>query len=234
MLMAPEEILRHAFRRSPVVMVNEAHNGPRRCLRTREIGVRLIPVAHRVGVRHMAMEALWDRELVGRANAERQLPPASGYLDQPEMRELIQAALDLGWTLLAYEADMTAAPTADLMSDEVTIWREGAQAQNLAAALPPGPLLVWCGWGHLSKRSPPGMESMAQHFRRLTGIEPFCIDQTVTIGGERTQADVWLDRFADELSALGGTAGFLRQNAPSGWNQNWADAFLLSLDNDLV
>jgi hypothetical protein len=233
-LMAPEEIVRLGFRRSPVVMVNEAHDGLRRCLRTRKVGAQLVPVADAEGARHLAMEALWDREFVARANAERRLPPGSGYLGQAEMRDLVQSALDLGWTLVAYEADMSAAPGADLMSVEVTFWRELEQARNLEAALPDGPLLVWCGWGHLSKRGPSGGESMAQHFGHLTGVEPFCIDQTTTIGRERIEAEIWLDRFGDELAALGGTAGFLLENAPPGWRQRWADAFLLSLENDLV
>jgi hypothetical protein len=178
------------------------------------------------------MEALWDRALVADANATRVLPNAEGYLGQPEMRDLIQGALDLGWTLLAYEADMSAAPDADLMSSKVTDWRELEQARNLASALPVGPLLVWCGWGHLSKCSPLGRQSMAQHFRDLTSIEPFALDQTVTIPAERTQTLHWLDLFSDELERQGGTAGFLLEEAPTGWKQTWADAFLLSLDNE--
>jgi hypothetical protein len=75
---------------------------------------------------------------------------------------------------------------------------------------------------------------MAQHFHYLTGIEPFCIDQTTTIHAQRTEPEAWLERFGEELAALGGTAGFLLEDAPRGWQQRWADAFLLSLENDLV
>ena len=39
-------------------MVNEAHDRDLRCARTREIGRRRLAVAHRLGVRHLAMEAL--------------------------------------------------------------------------------------------------------------------------------------------------------------------------------
>lgn len=214
--------------------MNEAHDDLRRCIRTRQIGHQLLPTAHELGVRHLAMEALWDRQLVARANAERQLPEAQGYVGQPEMRTLIQLALDLGWTLLAYEADMSAPPVANFMSAEVTAWRELEQARNLKAVMPDGPLLVWCGWGHLSKCSPPDRKTMAQHFVELTGLVPFSLDQTTTIRADQKDTVQWLELFADELKELGGTAGFLVEDAPQGWWQDWADGFLLSIENDLT
>jgi hypothetical protein len=75
------------------------------------------------------------------------------------MRELIQAALELGWTLWRYEADFDQAPSAlveqGLMSQAFANWREVEQARNLAAVLAglaaSDRLLVWCGNGHASK-----------------------------------------------------------------------------------
>jgi hypothetical protein len=52
-----EDIIRWGFAQAPVVMANEAHNGWARCIRTREIGVRMIRAAHEAGVRRLAMEA---------------------------------------------------------------------------------------------------------------------------------------------------------------------------------
>ncbi len=237
-LLPPEELLRAGLDRSKVVMVNEAHDGDRRSIRTRVVGRRLLPVAHELGVRHMAMEALWDREFTARANLRRVVPPAElGYLSQPEMRGLIQAALDLGWTLLPYEADMSKAPSKDLMAREVTAWRELEQARNLVDVLPDAATLVWCGWGHLSKPrrdSLDGFKPMAKHFWELSGIEPFSIDQTTTVGGRRDDVEEWLDLFWDDLAQLGGTGGFLLDEAPDGWFQNWADAYVLSLENKLA
>ncbi len=92
-------------------MMNEAHDGLRRCVRTREVGRRVIPAAHRAGVRHLAMEAL-SSSFADEANRTRVVPRAEtdGYLSQPEMRDLIKAALDCGWTLLPYEADLSKRP----------------------------------------------------------------------------------------------------------------------------
>ena len=53
-----EDLVRWGFAHAPVVMANEAHNGLARCVRTREVGVRMIRAAHEAGVRRLAMEAL--------------------------------------------------------------------------------------------------------------------------------------------------------------------------------
>ena len=102
---SPEEIVEIGFQRSQVVMMNEAHSELKRCIRTRQIGKRVLPVAHQAGVRHLAMEVLfpWFAE---QCNVARRIPQGDfGYLSQPEMKDVLQAALDLGWTLLPYEAD---------------------------------------------------------------------------------------------------------------------------------
>lgn len=102
---SPEEVVEIAFQRSSVVMMNEAHDGDKRCVRTRQIGQRILPVAHASGVRHLAMEALHPN-FAKQCNNTRLLPDEKmGYLSQPEMREFIQTALDLSWTLIPYEAD---------------------------------------------------------------------------------------------------------------------------------
>lgn len=52
----------------------------------------------------------------------------NGYLAQSDMRELIQHALDLGWTLFAYEADIARSPieivAKGTTTREFTNWRE--------------------------------------------------------------------------------------------------------------
>src|SRR5215831_1387579 len=129
-------------------MANEAHNGLARCIRTREVGVRMIGAAHAAGVRRLAMEALpWPAPgTPGPIWAI--LPDQGGYLAQPDMRRLIGAALDLGWSLWAYEAVFSAADAdpAEMVSMAFTNWREREQARNLCqvrAATVGEPLLVW-------------------------------------------------------------------------------------------
>jgi len=45
-----EDLVRWAFAHAPVVMANEAHSGLARCVRTREVGVRMIQAAREAGI----------------------------------------------------------------------------------------------------------------------------------------------------------------------------------------
>ena len=241
-------MLEHALGRSRLVLMNEAHSGLARCVRTRELGRELLPVAHAGGVRHLAMEALWDRAVAERANVERRLERGlDGYLGQPEMIALVDAALALGWTLHGYEAAF------DVMrgwgpEDAAAInRREAEQARNLGAivtALPESArVLVWCGNGHLSRRHAvvsAGTETvswtpMGSLVGGYCGVEPFAIDQTVTVGFGRRELD-WLAAYEDVLRDLGGHAGCLAADAPPelAWLGDSADAYVLSLDNELT
>jgi hypothetical protein len=55
-------LIEHGFGCSRLVLMNEAHDELTRCVRTREVGRALLRVAHGLGVRHLAMEALWPAE----------------------------------------------------------------------------------------------------------------------------------------------------------------------------
>jgi hypothetical protein len=238
-----EDLTRWAFAHSRVVMANEAHSGFTRCVRTREIGVRMIRAAHDAGVRRLAMEALpWPAD--GTPGPITALPAqAYGYLAQPDMRELITTALDLGWSLWAYEASID--PDADpgeRPSLESTNRREREQAQNLCellASAPADPLLVWCGNSHAMKTVSSEWVPMGHHFAAMSGTEQFVIDQTVTVDFSERGPQRWarelLASIADTLAANGGTAGILREHAPSPLN-GWpgVDALVVSTENALT
>jgi hypothetical protein len=244
-LRPPEDLVRIGFERSPIVIVNECHDGMRRCRRTREIGRRLLQPAHIAGVRCVAMEALTP-DFAAEAVATRQLPVCDwGYLGQPDMRDLIGDVLALGWDLLAYECDFERAPARDHRSLEFANWRDAEEARHvaefLAESAPGTRLLVWCGNSH-QRKTPQQYHSggtwirLGQRLAELTGIDPFVIDQSVTVdyhgpGSSRRAADV--EPFRTELAHLGGTAGFLREDEPDpGWREDRsADAYVLSLDN---
>jgi len=210
----PEELVCIGYIQSRVVMMNEAHNGLARCRRTREIGTKVLPIAHTSGVRYLALEAL-SPEITVTANTTRQLPDVSGgYLAQQDMRTLIQSALDLGWTLIHYEDDgltwlqnkyADSVPRelanegtgavykkyqADFLSDAYTNYRELQQAKNIINFLATVPdttkLLIWCGNGHHGKAPSENWIPMGYQFTVLSGITPFCIDQNITVKFEAT------------------------------------------------
>ena len=260
---SPEEIVEIGFQRAQVVMMNEAHSGMQRCVRTRQIGKRILPVAHQAGVRQLAMEALFPA-FAEYGNRTRQLMEGDlGYLSQPEMKDLIQAALDLGWTLIAYEADQfkwlserhgidfspSDSPNekfrrwqefqSEFTELEFTNWREKEQALNIIRALQSLPehsrLLVWCGNSHHSKQGGQEWIPMGYQFQQHSSTNPFVIDQLTTVKFEHNE--IWsslLEEYAHELRLYGSTAGFLAEEAPYGFGSSSSeDAFLLSTENEL-
>jgi hypothetical protein len=260
---SPEEIVEIGFQRSSVVMINEAHSGFLRCIRTRKIGKRILPVAHQAGVRHLAMEALFP-QFAEQSNTTRLLMEIdSGYLSQPEMRDFIQTALDLGWTLVPYEAnsfkwitekhgiDLSQADDQEkfrrvqefqpeFMSLEYTNWREEQQALTIIQALqtlPPNtPMLVWCGNSHHSKQGDQEWIPMGYQFKKHSNIDPFVIDQTPTVKFRGVDTP-WYVEFVSSnqelLAQMGGTAGLLREESPDSFVDGSDDAFLFSTQNEL-
>jgi len=227
-----EDLVREGFRRSRVVIMNEAHDGHRRCVRTRTVGRRVLPAAMESGARLFAMEALGPP---GGAEPGNESP----YLAQPEMALLIESARQLGFTLAGYEAEIQRAP-ADLLRDThampFTNWRERRQAENLLALLHKAPatdrVLVWCGNSHLRKTPHGEWSPMGYWLQELGGPEPFAIDQVVTVDyGEAANAlsGVMLNRYGPILESRGGEVGVIldaRLRADLG-----VDAVLLSNDN---
>jgi hypothetical protein len=230
--------------------MNEAHHGWTHCPRTRAVGRALLPVAHRLGVRHLAMEALGP-PVAERANRLRTLGEQEfGYLAQPDMRSLVDDALDLGWMLHAYEADGPSAPFPDRNTQDAINWREDQQARNLGAVVaglqPSARILVWCGGGHGLRRPyeaeivdgvPRVWVPMGSLVEGYGGVEPFSIDQNVTVafgGYERP----WLKDYEEILRDYGGTAGFLAADLPAELAERRygqeADAYVLSLDNAMT
>lgn len=244
---SPEGLVRIGFERSRVVIINECHDGDRHCRRTRAIGRRILPVAHEAGARHLAMEALYE-PFVREANQTRRVPSSPGYLGQEDMRTLVADALGLGWDLVRYECDFSQW-RGGTRSVEFANWRDAEEARNLTefvAQSPPGmKLLVWCGNSHQRKtpQAYPGLRRstwirLGQRFRELSGIDPFVIDQSLTVEywwWRRSPRHRDVKRYGAELRALGGTAGFLREEDPEPrWrNDLSADAWLLSVDNSM-
>lgn len=153
------------------VFFNEAHNAAI----TRTLTVALLERLRKDGFTHFAAETLYetDTEL-----AKRGYPTeASGfYTQEPVYAEMVRTALKLGYVVVPYEA----------MSDASGDAREREQAKNLVERVfkrdPKARLVVNAGYAHIVETGKYlGGASMAQHFRKITGIDPLTIEQTMLI-----------------------------------------------------
>lgn len=240
------ELVQIGFQRSPIVMMNEAHDYMHRCRRTQIVGKEILADAFEQGARILAMEAL-SEQVATELNRSRKIKELEdhtahyGYLRHKEMRALINHALEIGFTLAAHEAF----PEDDKLDFfELAVLRDRQQAENLAKAIPPGGrALVWAGNHHIAKvplQTPDEKiyPQMAYNFWKLTGIEPFSIDQACTVefkhrAGRGTEL---ANLFRRDIERFGRSAGFLRDEPPAGFameDREGFDAFILSLDNEM-
>jgi hypothetical protein len=236
---SPSELVTLGFSRAPIVMMNEGHNGLQRCARTRRIGKAILPAAHAAGCRTLAMEALAHPGDGPTTFTAANPPERVVYLEQPEMWDFVEAALALGWTLVAYEPSGDLAPAALLGDGDdryrglpFTNWREEQQATNILRAFAGHtPMLVWCGNGHHFKTASDWVP-MGSVVAAKTPV--FCIDQIVTVAlaEGHTPPIVLTPELSATLESLGGTAGFLVDETPAGLRRiTNVDAVLLSTDN---
>lgn len=241
-LVSTETIAREAAQASRVVMMNEAHDGMLRSVRTREVGLQLLPVFHEAGVRVLALEAL-PEEVAVELNKRKAFSEKDygGYLDQPDLRLLVNKALELGWAVEGYDVSVKdeeirygeeywlkeGGRELSLLFENVQ-WRETVQAQKLAKLTKKystRKILVWAGNGHIVEGPIPvsggtyagleqdgELEMMAAAFRRLTGIDPFTIDQTITVNWshQNHKPHRLLEKYSESLGQFGHTAGFLK------------------------
>lgn len=151
------------------VFFNEAHN----VVVTRSLTVPMLATLRAEGYNTFAAETLYasDTGLAARGYAT----AASGfYTEEPVYAEMVRTALKLGYRVIAYEADDSASGDA----------RERQQARNLYrrafAGHPHARLVVNAGYAHIVEKGKfLGGHSMAEHFRRLSGIDPLTVEQTM-------------------------------------------------------
>ena len=78
---------------------------------------------------------------------------------------------------------------------------------------------------------------MGAQFWKVSGIEPFSIDQTLTLAAEGRgdpRGLRLLERFEEALKATPGeTMGFLREDWKDGADRKGVDAFIISRHNTL-
>jgi hypothetical protein len=170
-----------------VIMINEEHRTPVH----RALTLRLLPVLYARGFRYFAAETLdeTDTELSKRGYPTQK---TGFYTADPVYADVVRTALKLGFKVVPYEHMKDCQPRSDnpmSCQDE----RERGQAQNLVDRIlkndPKAKIFVHVGRSHNARVNNEGKFAfMGWHFRELTRIDPFVIDQ-VRMSERRNPAD---------------------------------------------
>ena len=160
-----------------VIMINEEHDTPMH----RAFTARLLPVLYKKGFRYLAAETLSDIDT--ELNARGYPVQKTGFYSRdPVFGDMLRTALKLGFKLVPYEhrpKEGCASPAdkPNFCQNE----RERGQAQNLYDNIfktdPQAKVLVHVGRGHNQKLKSDDWAQMGWHFREISRIEPFSVNQ---------------------------------------------------------
>ncbi len=166
------------------VFFNENHSAPI----TRTLTVQLLAKLRADGYNTFAAETLYNSDMPALARRGYPVRATGFYTEEPIYAEMVRTALKLGYRVIAYEAESDATGDA----------REREQAQNLYDRAfkghPHARLVVNAGYAHIQKQGVfLGGQSMAEHFMRISGIDPLAVEQTMLFGHINTSDDqpIW-------------------------------------------
>jgi hypothetical protein len=155
-----------------ILIINEAHHVPLH----RVYLTGLLADLYKVGYRFLGMEALDHKDSL--LNQRKYPLLTSGfYIMEPCFGNLVREALGLGFTVFPYEKKYED-------GGQKTMDRELAQALNIKELIdrnPAAKFIIYCGYDHAAEDTLKNFMGlpMAGRVKRLTGIDPFTIDQTV-------------------------------------------------------
>lgn len=163
------EVIPELARNHRVVLLNEAHNIPL----TRSLTVQLLSRLRAEGFNYFAAETLYQTDTGLQARGY-PISTSGFYTEEPVCAEMVRTALKLGFKVIAYET----------MTDAEGNLRETEQARNLYRKVfkhdPHAKLVVDAGYAHIQESGVYlGGKSMAQHLRKLTGLDPLTVEQTM-------------------------------------------------------
>lgn len=154
------------------IFFNEAHN----VAITRTLTLQALPQLRAQGYTYFAAETLYQKDIDALRKRGYPTSESGFYTEEPIAAEMVRTALKLGFKVVAYESENPG--NGDV--------REHAQAKNLYERVfkndPSARLVVNAGYAHIQENGRYlGGQSMAQHFRKLSGIDPLTIEQTMMI-----------------------------------------------------
>lgn len=156
-------------KKSQVVIINEAHHNSFHRVFTRALLKKLFDN----GYKNLGLEALSNGEYLDSMLNERKYPINSTgyYTKDPQFGNLVREALEIGYTLFAYES----------IESEGGSGREIEQAEMIKKQIADRPnekFLIHCGFAHAFEGVYKAWEkTMAGRLAEYTGINPLTIDQ---------------------------------------------------------
>ena len=173
------DVILEMARTRKAVFFNEAHSAPV----TRTLTIELLPKLRAQGYNYFAAETLYDTD---HDLQKRGYPTAKSgfYVDEPLYGEMVRTALRLGFKVIAYDVESAGAGDA----------RERAGAERLYQEVfkkdPNAKLVVNAGFAHVQKSGRYlGGSSMGEFFKKVSGIDPLTIEQTMLIQHARAEQD---------------------------------------------
>ena len=167
--------------RERVIMINELHHAPMH----RAFTAELLPILYKKGFRYLAVEAVNEKDT--QLN-ERRYPvyKTGGYTSEPVFGDVLRTAHKLGFKIVPYEHQVAGCQPKPNNKYYCQNERERGQAQSIYDRIleddPEAKILVHAGMGHIQEDVyNENLSIMAAHFKAISRIDPFTIDQTEMI-----------------------------------------------------
>ena len=190
-----------AARDRRVVILNESHDRQRHRAFALEVALQL----RKVGFTHFGAET-FSRDLSESMKDGAPSLKTGVYTLDPIFADLARQAAVVGYQLFDFEQRPDQKPSGSVDRILRTTAREQAQAENIKKLLDANPnarLLVYVGGQHASKiPDQDNVAWMALRLKRMTGLDPLTIDQTVGTPRGRADLDHPLYRGIANLSIL--------------------------------
>jgi hypothetical protein len=171
-----------------VIMINEAHAKPVH----RAFTYSLLEDLYKAGYHYLAMETFnnYPNRCLDSLNVF-----TGYYTNEPIGGELVRKALQTGYTLVSYE---------DTAGGHNSSQRDSVQAENIYSILkkdPSAKILVHAGYSHICEEKIANYSPMGYWFKRISGIDPFTVEQTtMTQGSDYEYARLYYEFFTDKFS----------------------------------
>ena len=183
------EVMDSIIENNRVIMLNEMHFNPH----NRAFVISWLEKCYQNGYRYFAAETLFAKDSLVNERRTVLLGETGFYSDEPVFGDLLRTALNMGYTLVPYEADGWG------------VDRERNEADNLIKNIldkdPEAKFLLLGGMGHITDRK--GWSMMGGFFKEKTGIDPFTMDCSVMFFSEQYESiDSLRTAFFDRIDAM--------------------------------